>query len=97
MKFKKTRKIIQIIPADGWAAVHRNEKHTAYVYTQLACWALLQESDGTINVKGICAEGTNTPPGFDPLWFCDKSDEFTGYVRFKSDGTVYELQIDDDK
>lgn len=71
MKLK--RKIIQIIPANGWSAVYairpdQNRNNPVWV-SALACWALVEE-DADQYVVGL----ENT------LSFCDRGDNFLGYL-----------------
>ncbi len=51
------RKILQIIPADGWAAVYQIEKNKELV--PLVCWALVREEEGTEHVVGMVVEDGN--------------------------------------
>lgn len=93
------KKIIQIMPADGWAAAYREHycDKVDYMYCPLVCWALIQEPDGTKSIRGIDCDSTGSPaPGYDPLAFSDEESNFCGYEKFKSDGTFYELPHADD-
>ena len=61
-----TRKIHQIIPADGFHAVYRSEEGPFYV--RLACWALTDEG-----VEGI-------DPAY-PTSLCEDNSNFQGYLH----------------
>lgn len=45
-------KIIQIIPADGWYSCCKLDDGTLW-NTPLACWALIENQDGTREVRGL--------------------------------------------
>ena len=67
------RRILQIIPADGWHAVYaicpdRNKNNPVWV-APLACWALVQQETVRYVVGLDCT-----------LSFCDQGDNFLGYL-----------------
>jgi hypothetical protein len=78
------RKILQIIPADGWGVVFlENETE---VVRPLVCWAL---ADGNMDndspcrhVAGMCAMDESF--GYDELFFCVEDESFVGYRKINS-------------
>jgi hypothetical protein len=82
------RKILQIIPSDGWSA--RFEEDDGLVHdTPLVCWALTgsfsrfddSEATESRNVVGVCAS-----PDMGYTDFVDESDNFQRYVHISEKG-----------
>lgn len=74
------RRILQIIPADGWNALYairpeENKNDPVYV-SPLTCWALVEEGKVQYVVGLDCTQS-----------FCDQGDNFLGYLApsMKSD------------
>lgn len=68
-----SRRILQIIAAEGWSAVYairpdRNDGDPVWL-SRLACWALVQHEESRY-VVGIDST----------LSFCDQGDNFLGYA-----------------
>lgn len=49
-------KMLQIIPADGWFAVHKNGEEVYHV--RLVCWALCEDEDGLRSIDGVEVDDT---------------------------------------
>jgi hypothetical protein len=52
------RKIIQLIPAEGWLAVYHDEKTDKFFTLRIAAWALVEDEDGYRYVTGLNASDT---------------------------------------
>ena len=63
------KKILQIIPADGWLAVFTNEDKTRTKFP-LVCWALVEDEHGQ-SVQGMY--------GGDYVEFCMEISNFSEY------------------
>ncbi|MCS6329239.1 MAG: hypothetical protein H8K06_19460 [Nitrospira sp.] len=67
------RKILQIIPANGWNALYairpKENKNDPVWVSPLACWALVQQENVRYVVGLDCT-----------LSFCDQGDNFLGYL-----------------
>ena len=81
---KKTEKIIQLVPAEGWWAAFEavDEKGQSLFYVEpLALWALVEvsdkyrEGDPDWEIRGIT--------GHDAAWggYVENVENFTGYVK----------------
>lgn len=69
-----TKRIIQIIPATGWLAAYRDDETPAGLFfLALACWALMEASDGDRSVEGLA--------GSDWLDSVEDSNNFAGYFQ----------------
>lgn len=49
-----SKKIIQIIPAEGWLALY-NDGQGGQFADRIAMWALVQDEDGKTDVEGLSA------------------------------------------
>lgn len=64
------RKILQIIPADGWVACYK-QYNKEIDESQLVCWALVEDEKGNCWVTGLDAD--DSASGVD---FADECDNF---------------------
>lgn len=92
-------KIIQIMPADGWAGTYKQPHCDEPLYLPLACWALVLDDDGTTSIHGVdCDTPAITPvKGYDPFSFADEAANFCGYEKFRPNGTLFEINDPDIK
>lgn len=81
------KKIIQIIPSDGWKAVYRNSEDGKPFACALPCWALVEDKDGFRYVAGM-----DTGAGEDWLEVIEDVGNFVGYTH-ESDKRDLELQF----
>ena len=49
----ENKKLVQLIPADGWMAIYRHEQTQREYKEMLACWGLRQDGE----VTGLCSTG----------------------------------------
>src|SRR5690349_18219788 len=80
------RKIVQIMPADGWGAAFEDGEDE--VISPLVGWALVQDGDGASAVVGLVAAD-------EKVELCDDDSDFTGYV-FLPDAVTDEFEIESD-
>lgn len=79
------RKIVQIMPANGWRALFVGKSEDLEQWTDpLVCWALV-EDDLTWQGQDIRRKPPTTRHvvgmiAADPVEFCDRFDQFQGYV-----------------
>lgn len=67
------KRILQIIPAQGWLAMFRN-RETGNIETEpIPCWALVEEENGDRSVVGMDADST--------LDFAEDMGNFVGYIH----------------
>ena len=65
-----SKSILQIIPAQGWYAVHKLDGDSEQ-RNPLVCWALVEDEDGDRFVTGL--------DGADYVDFCDDNSNFARY------------------
>lgn len=58
------KRIIQIMPADGWYAIYDGHDD-GELWEKLACWALVEMNDGETEVVGMDADGYSLQPCFE--------------------------------
>lgn len=75
------RKIAQIMPANGWAAVFDEDGDEAL--SPLVGWALVQDAEGAASVVGMVA--------LERVELCDRQPHFLRYTY------VAEMFVDDDE
>src|SRR5829696_5764701 len=80
------RKIMQIMPADGWGAAFEDGEDE--VISPLVGWALVQETSGASAVVGLVAAD-------EKVELCDDDTDFTGYV-FLPDAAPDEFEMETD-
>lgn len=66
------RRIVQIMPADGWRARFAEKADGREWDDPLVCWALVEDEQAWQEVVGMVAA--------DPVEFCDTFDQFLGYM-----------------
>jgi hypothetical protein len=87
-------RIVQLIPAPGWAAMFSNGEFTDYILTPLIAWAHIKVDDGSDDIVGVCLAESRTgemlvaelddyfigftAPGETPL----KGEELAGELQF---------------
>lgn len=81
------KKIIQIIPSDGWSAVYRESENGKLFASRLPCWALYEDDDGDRFVAAM-----DTGAGDDWLEVIENVGNFVGYTH-ESDKRDLELQF----
>ena len=71
-----TRRVLQIIPADGWHSVFWQDEPPYYAVYPLIAWALYDDSDG--DVQGLSGLESDTEGLVD---FSDDSTNFATYIN----------------
>jgi len=65
-------KILQIIPADGWYALYKDEDEM--LAEPLVCFALVEDNDNEQYIKGMCCDHIN-------IECADIPSNFAGYSK----------------
>lgn len=65
-------KILQIIPADGWCALYKDEHEMLLV--PLICFALIEENNNVQRIVGMCCDDIY-------IGVADTSSNFAGYLK----------------
>lgn len=71
------RKILQVIPAEGWFAVYK-ENDGSESSVRLACWALVEETDDEFTDNVVVGMETGYDQSVD---FADTAVNFVRYVH----------------
>lgn len=80
------RKILQIMPADGWGAAFEDGEDE--VISPLVGWALVQDATGGSAVVGLVATD-------EKVELCDDDTDFSGYVFLPdADSDDFEMESD---
>jgi len=70
------RKIVQLLPADGWFAVYENDDGSE-IKSALSCWALVRDAEGDTSVMGMDAA--------DYVDFAEDTKNFKNYSHVSED------------
>ena len=91
MKNKINKRIIQIMPSNGWKSVYVEEENKIVEY-DLVCWALVQVTE--IDEFGNKEEYTQVEgvDGGDMTDFCQSASNFLGYQN-PQDSFFYEGKV----
>ena len=76
---EQVRKIVQIIPAEGWFAVYGDDDGKPTILVPLVCWALYEDEEGDRYIEGMDA--------FEYVDFSQGNHNFHDY-RHKSEAPV---------
>ena len=66
-------KIKQIIPADGWQAVYKNDDGSEYK-SQMNCWALIEDERGETRIEGMDVDSDGV---------CSEANLSTNFLRYE--------------